>query len=78
MDTERNKLIMIRGQCYPIVRLHRIFNMHTEVTHIHEEIIVMVESDDHAICIFADELLGEQQVVVKALPNYIRKVKDIA
>jgi two-component system chemotaxis sensor kinase CheA len=38
----------------------------------------MVETDTGAVCIFADELLGEQQVVVKALPRYIKKVKGLA
>lgn len=77
-DTEGNELIMIRGQCYPIIRLHRIFNVHTEIIRMHEGIIVMVESGNRIICVFADELMGEQQVVVKALPSYIRKVRGIA
>ena len=38
----------------------------------------MVENDGQVACIFADELLGEQQVVVKPLPQYIRKVRGIA
>jgi two-component system chemotaxis sensor kinase CheA len=38
----------------------------------------MVETDTGAVCIFADALLGEQQVVVKALPRYIKKVKGLA
>lgn len=37
----------------------------------------MVEQDDLKACLFADELLGQQQVVVKALPNYIKLKKDI-
>ncbi|MHB8064263.1 MAG: chemotaxis protein CheW, partial [Ruminiclostridium sp.] len=31
-----------------------------------------------SICLFADALIGEQQVVVKALPKYIKKVKGIS
>jgi two-component system chemotaxis sensor kinase CheA len=37
----------------------------------------MVENDSKVICLFADQLLGEQQVVVKALPRYIKKVRGI-
>jgi two-component system chemotaxis sensor kinase CheA len=69
---------MIRGQCYRILRLHQIFKVHTEITRIHEGILVMVETDTGAVCIFADALIGEQQVVVKALPRYINKVKGLA
>jgi two-component system chemotaxis sensor kinase CheA len=77
-DTQGNEMIMIRGQCYRILRLHQIFKVHTEITRIHEGILVMVETDTGAVCIFADALLGEQQVVVKALPHYIKKVKGLA
>ncbi len=77
-DTEGNEMIMIRGQCYRIIRLHRLFRIHTEVTRISEGILVMVENDGTNVCIFADALLGEQQVVVKGLPGYIKKVKGLA
>lgn len=76
-DSEGNEMIMVRGEVYPIVRLHRFYKIDTAVTDINDGIIVMVENDSKVICIFADELLGEQQVVVKALPKYIKKVKGI-
>jgi len=38
----------------------------------------MVENNEKGLCLFVDELLGEQQVVVKALPKYIKKVRGIA
>jgi len=38
----------------------------------------MVESNEKIMCIFADCLIGQQQVVVKALPSYIKKVKGIS
>ena len=37
----------------------------------------MVEQDNKTLCIFADELIGQQQVVVKALPAYIRNTKKV-
>jgi two-component system chemotaxis sensor kinase CheA len=40
--------------------------------------MVMIENDTKAACLFADRLVGEQQVVVKALPRYLKKVKGIA
>lgn len=77
-DCDGNEIIMIRGQCYPVLRIHRAFNIQTEVTSIEDGIMVMVDGDLKSACIFADKLLGEQQVVVKALPKYIKKVKGIA
>lgn len=77
IDPDGNEMVMIRGQCYAILRLHRNFNVVSDTTAIHEGIVVMVEADTKSVCIFADELLGEQQVVVKALPGYLKKVKGI-
>jgi two-component system chemotaxis sensor kinase CheA len=37
----------------------------------------MVQDGECNFCIFADELLGQQQVVVKSLPNYIKKYRKI-
>lgn len=77
-NPDGDEMILIRGKCYPIIRLHKIYDIKTEITNIHEGIVIMVENDDKAICIFADQLLGEQQVVVKALPKYIKKIQGLA
>ena len=77
VDPDNNEMIMIRGQCYRIFRLHQHYGVKTEVNQLTDGILIMVEQDDQAICIFADELLGQQQVVVKALPSYIKKTKKI-
>lgn len=80
-DPDGNEMIMVRGQCYLIKRLHEMFKVETTVTNFDEGIIIMLEQDGKTVCIFADELIGQQQVVVKALPNYIRnfkKVKELA
>lgn len=77
-DSDGNELIMIRGQAYPIYRLHKLFNINTNITKITDGVIVMVEDNSNTVCLFVDSLSGEQQVVVKALPSYIRKVKGIA
>ncbi|MCX7711911.1 MAG: chemotaxis protein CheA [Clostridia bacterium] len=77
-DPDGNEMILIRGECYPVLRLHRAFNVKTKIEEFHEGVIMMVENDDKGLCIFADALLGEQQVVVKALPKYIKKVKGLA
>lgn len=77
-DTNNNEMIMIRGECHPVLRLYERFQVTTEVKDLKEGIMVMAEADGKGICLFADSLLGQQQVVVKALPSYIKKTKGIA
>lgn len=76
-DLNGNELIMIRGKCHPVLRLHEIYEVETKVTDIPDGIMIMVENEGEGICIFADELVGEQQVVVKALPDYITNIKKV-
>jgi len=76
-DPDNNEMIMVRGQCYPILRLHEYYGITTAITELTKGILIMVEAKDKVACIFADELLGQQQVVVKALPNYIKNTRKI-
>lgn len=76
-DPENNEMIMVRGQCYQIRRLHELYRVKTNIAKLSEGIIIMIEQDEKTVCVFADELLGQQQVVVKALPQYIQEFKRI-
>lgn len=72
MDPDGYEMIMVRGNCYPVLRLHNFFRVKTQVTEFTEGILIMVEHENRTVCLFADELLGQQQVVVKSLPKYIK------
>jgi len=77
-DPENNEMIMLRGQCHPIIRLHKLFNVVPGTDRLEEGILILVESENEGICLFVDKLIGEQQVVVKALPQYLKKVQGIS
>ena len=77
-DPDGNEMIMVRGQCYPILRLHEHYSVKTELKSFTEGILIMAEQDEKTLCIFADGLLGQQQVVVKALPSYIKNTRNIS
>lgn len=76
-DPDGNEMLMVRGECYPIIRLHEYFEVDTQVVNFTDGIMIIVEVDEKNICIFGDELLGQQQVVVKSLPVYIQKIRKI-
>jgi len=74
-DTDGRDMILIRGNCYPVIRLHKLFNVETQITDYSDGIIIITEYNDKFVCLFADNLLGEQQVVVKSLPLYLTNFK---
>ncbi len=70
-DADGKEMIECMGSYYPIVRLHQLYNIETKIDDIESGILIWVESSDKSYCLFLDELLGEQQVVVKPLPAYL-------
>lgn len=78
VDPEGNEMCMIRGVCYPILRLHDRFDIRTECTNINDGILIMTEYDGNVSLLFADAILGEQQVVVKSLSSFLEKVEGIS
>ncbi|MCI8505938.1 MAG: chemotaxis protein CheA, partial [Lachnospiraceae bacterium] len=70
-DDYGNEMVARMDSFYPIVRLHRFFNLETEITSLEEGILLWVEANDRSYCIFVDQLIGEQQVVVKPFPAYL-------
>ena len=75
IDPDGNEMLMIRGSCHPVVRLHKLFNVKTDITELNKGIIIVIENETRTICLYADKLLGEQQVVVKPLPQYLSKYR---
>lgn len=72
-DTQGNEMIMLRGECYPILKLFQKYNLKTDITDFEEGILILVEADGKSVCLFADKLIGEQQVVVKPFPAYLSR-----
>lgn len=72
-DTQGNEMVMLRGECYPILKLYQKYNLETETTDFEQGILIQVEADGKKVCLFADKLIGEQQVVVKPFPSYLSR-----
>ena len=72
-NTDGTEMIMLYGQCYPLIRLHELYGIETSVTDIFDGIVILIEYGEKECCIFADELLGEQQIVVKPFPVFLNK-----
>lgn len=78
MDPDGNEMITLRGDVYNIVRLYDFFGAETEITNIEDGVLILLENEGRVLCLLVDELIGEQQVVVKTLPKYIKKIKGIS
>ena len=73
VDTDGNEMIMIRGSVHPVIRLHELYNIPNSITEIDQGILILVQAQERSACLFVDQLIGEQQIVVKPLPKYLSR-----
>lgn len=70
MTPDGQEIVSNHGALLPVVRLHNLYKVRPEYTQLHKGILITVEERQKAVCLFADEVLGQQQAVIKALSDY--------
>lgn len=68
----------LRKEYLPLVRLYDIFGLPPRVTEITSGTVVIIEADGNRAGLFVDQILGQQQVVIKSLETHYRRVEGVA
>lgn len=63
--------VNLRGNYIPIIRLREYFKLSDGEDEIDNGIMVLVEHKGKGVCLFADRLIGEQEIIVKSVPSYV-------
>ncbi|MDY7575355.1 chemotaxis protein CheA [Actimicrobium sp. CCI2.3] len=74
----QGQVIKVRGEYLPLIPLHQMFGIAPRYTNPSEGIVVILESEGRKAGLFVDDLVGQQQVVVKNLESNYRKVAGIS
>ncbi|MFW5427253.1 MAG: chemotaxis protein CheA [Methylophagaceae bacterium] len=74
----KGELYPLRDEYVPVIRLYDIFNLEPTITTLEEGLLVIVEGESQKIGLFIDDLLGQQQVVIKSLETNYRKVVGLS
>lgn len=74
----QGRVVKVRGEYLPLIPLYQIFGVEPCFTCPSEGIVVILESDGKKAALFVDDLVGQQQVVVKNLESNYRKVAGIS
>jgi two-component system chemotaxis sensor kinase CheA len=72
------EVVHIRGALLPVIRLHQLYKVSPRFNRLEEGILIVVESDERKCCLFVDELVGQQQIVIKGLSSYFGHVKSLS
>ncbi len=78
VEPEGRESIIIRGECYPVVRLKEYYHLKEGYDDVELGTFIIVEYEGIKAAVFVDDLVNEQEIVVKPIPPYIKKVKGIS
>lgn len=74
----RGEMVMVHGELLLLVRLYKLFNVVPTTEDPTESLLVVVEEGKNKCCLLVDELLGQQQVVIKSLGKGLGAVKGVS
>jgi two-component system chemotaxis sensor kinase CheA len=82
---ERGEVVVIREESIPLLRLSRFLGLTLEISgsnktaevNNHRRLAVIVEAGRRKVGLVVDELLGQQQVVVKSLERNLRRIDGL-
>jgi two-component system chemotaxis sensor kinase CheA len=77
-EPDGKEYVMIRGEAYSVIRLNERYHLGAMKQSNKDDIMIVLEYEGSAVGIFVDELVGSQEVVVKPIPSYIRKVPGLS
>lgn len=71
-------VIKVRDEYLPVIAIHEVLNVENAITDPTKSIAVIVQGEGRRYAMLVDELIGQQQVVVKNLEDNYRKVPGIS
>ncbi|HTW37433.1 MAG TPA: chemotaxis protein CheA [Steroidobacteraceae bacterium] len=74
----RDELFSFRGEYLSVIRLHELFGIEPRARELSEGLVVVVEGEGRRVGLFVDDLLGQQQVVIKSLDTNYGHVEGIS
>ncbi|SEA62226.1 two-component system, chemotaxis family, sensor kinase CheA [Desulfuromusa kysingii] len=73
-----DELAKVRDNFLPIVRLHDILGKTPDSKNLSDGILIVLEYQETRFCLFIDEILGQQQTVIKGLSDFIGNVPGVS
>jgi len=73
-----DELARVRENFFPIIRLHNILDKEPDSRELPNGILIVLEYQESRFCLFIDEILGQQQTVIKGLSDFIGTVPGVS
>ncbi len=73
-----DEFVMIRGECFPVLSVGEWYHLKNYERNVEDGMLVIIEVEKKHMCLLVDSLIGKQEIVVKPIPDYIKKVKGLS
>ncbi|HHM06309.1 MAG TPA: chemotaxis protein CheA [Gammaproteobacteria bacterium] len=73
-----SEIYKLRDDYIPIVRLYDVFGQTPDSENLVGGLLVVVEGEGQKVGLFVDEMLGQQQVVIKSLETNFKRIEGIS
>ena len=74
----RGEMARVRGSLLPIYRLNKVFGLSEGLDDLQEALLLVLEVNDSRCSLVVDEILGQQQVVIKSLGQGINSIRGVS
>jgi two-component system chemotaxis sensor kinase CheA len=74
----QGRVVRVRGEILPLVPLREVFHLDAGIIEPQKGILVLIESEGRKVALMVDELVGQQQVVIKSLESNYRRISGIS
>jgi two-component system chemotaxis sensor kinase CheA len=75
---EKGEVVQVRGEYISLIRLNKLFHIKGDFEEPWEALVVLVESSGEKVGLMVDELLGQQQIVIKSLDNEVTSSRAVS
>lgn len=77
-EPEGDEYVSVRGEYFPVIRINEKYHIKGGATEVEDGIMVLAEHEHKKVCLFVDRLIGGQEIVVKPIPSYVKKVPGLS
>ena len=70
--------VKIRDSLLPLIRLHQVFDIEPDHLDPCQSLVVVVTEGENKCCLLVDDLIGQQQVVIKSLGSFLGSIRGVS
>jgi len=73
-----SEIIRVRENFFTVIRLHQILRHDPDSPKLSDGTVILLNYQDNRYCLFVDEIIGQQQTVIKGVPDFLGQVVNFS